>query len=139
MLKGKYLCRSRRGIFRLHSYIWASLLRFFPPGPGSYLCVLHLMAFPYSSLYPEPPRGQHTQYTCQFVIGINCVFFAFFLCSSPKCCRSKGYLFYIYLWFQLVAVHRWNEYSPFFPPEFQNTLVFHFFFLLHLVNVKEVV
>lgn len=41
---------------------------FIPAGPGSYLCVLCLMAFPYLSLYPEPPGGQHTQYTCQFVI-----------------------------------------------------------------------
>lgn len=58
MLRGKYLCRSRGSIFRLHSYFGFHYSEFFPQRPRSYLCIM-LDGFFLLFSVPELPASPH--------------------------------------------------------------------------------
>lgn len=136
----------------MHSYIWASLLRIFPLGPGSCLYVLCLMAFPYS---PDPEPPGHSTFSAQYksfsALSKSCLpcLPVFSALPPPRNCGSKSYFVLGFplvsstSFFLLTSCSSLLEYmlSLSFPPHLYPSsisIALALKIILHLGNVREV-
>lgn len=100
---------------------------FIPTGPGSYLCVLCLMAFPYLSLPRTTWRPAHSVHMSVCNLNKSCVFFVVrFTLPFPQ--RSKGYFILdLPLGSSIFPSYQWQSVGR------MNTLsIFPLWFLKHL-------
>lgn len=93
MLRGKYLCRSRGAIFRLHSYFGFHYSEFFPQGPRSYLCTM-LDGFSLLFSVLELLASRHTPRTSLHPLNKSCALPASSGTSCADCVLEVRRLLY---------------------------------------------